>query len=56
MSENELITITSVAVTALFLLGVPIFLVIGVWVVVVNSIVFIRCADLSGHWCMGCCG
>jgi len=33
MTDGTLITIISLAVTGLFLLGVPIFLVIGVWVV-----------------------
>jgi len=47
MSENELITITSVAVTALFLLGVPIFLVIGVWVVVVSILIDFTLANIG---------
>lgn len=47
MSDSVVITLVSAAAAALFLIGVPIFLVIGLWVVGVSLIINLTLANLG---------
>jgi len=47
MDQNILITLVSVGVTILFLLGIPIFLVIGFWIVGISLIIDFTLANIG---------
>lgn len=47
MTDATLITLISVAVTALFIIGVPIFLVIGFWIIGVSLVIDFTLANLG---------
>ena len=47
MDNNILITLISIGVTVLFIIGVPIFLVIGLWVVGISLVIDFTLANVG---------